>query len=109
MFPSLRVGRFAVVALLTGALASSVVSPSEAASVKADRFPATVAATDSKVTVARKPKRIVSISPTATEILFTIGASKQVIAVDDQNRVKLSRKAVLTATKKDELPDDDEE
>ena len=85
MFPSLRVGRFAVVALLTGALASSVVSPSEAASVKADRFPATVAATDSKVTVARKPKRIVSISPTATEILFTIGASKQVIAVDDQS------------------------
>ncbi len=33
----------------------------------------------------------------------------KVIAVDDQNRVKLSRKAVLTATKKDELPDDDEE
>jgi polyribonucleotide nucleotidyltransferase len=32
----------------------------------------------------------------------------KVIAVDDQNRVKLSRKAVLTATKKDEPADDEE-
>jgi iron complex transport system substrate-binding protein len=31
------------------------------------------------------PKRIVSISPTATESLFAIGAGKQVIAVDDQS------------------------
>ncbi|MCX7398074.1 MAG: polyribonucleotide nucleotidyltransferase [Planctomycetales bacterium] len=32
----------------------------------------------------------------------------KVIAVDDQNRVKLSRKAVLTATRKDEPADDEE-
>jgi len=32
----------------------------------------------------------------------------KVIAVDDQNRVKLSRKAVLTATKKDEPADDED-
>ena len=31
------------------------------------------------------PKRIVSVSPTATETLFAIGAGKQVIAVDDQS------------------------
>jgi iron complex transport system substrate-binding protein len=31
------------------------------------------------------PKRIVSLSPTATETLFRIGAGKQVIAVDDQS------------------------
>ena len=31
------------------------------------------------------PKAIVSLSPTATEILFAIGAGKQVIAVDDQS------------------------
>ena len=31
------------------------------------------------------PKRIVSLSPTATETLFAIGAGKQVIAVDDQS------------------------
>ena len=31
------------------------------------------------------PKRIVSLSPTATESLFAIGAAKQVLAVDDQS------------------------
>jgi iron complex transport system substrate-binding protein len=32
-----------------------------------------------------EPERIVSISPTATEILFAIGAGDQVVAVDDQS------------------------
>jgi iron complex transport system substrate-binding protein len=36
-------------------------------------------------TAATFPKRIVSLSPTATETLFAIGAGKQVIAVDDQS------------------------
>ena len=31
------------------------------------------------------PHRIVSLSPTATESLFAIGAGKQVVAVDDQS------------------------
>jgi iron complex transport system substrate-binding protein len=31
------------------------------------------------------PKRIISLSPTATESLFAIGAGKQVVAVDDQS------------------------
>jgi iron complex transport system substrate-binding protein len=34
---------------------------------------------------AATPKRIVSLSPSATESLFAIGAGKQVIAVDDQS------------------------
>ena len=34
---------------------------------------------------AAAPQRIVSLSPTATESLFAIGAGKQVIAVDDQS------------------------
>ena len=36
-------------------------------------------------TSATVPHRIVSLSPTATETLFAIGAGKQVIAVDDQS------------------------
>jgi iron complex transport system substrate-binding protein len=32
-----------------------------------------------------RPQRIVSLSPTATEMLFAIGAGRQVIAVDDQS------------------------
>jgi len=35
------------------------------------------------VTVPRRPERIVSLSPTATEILFAIGAGRQVVAVDE--------------------------
>ena len=34
---------------------------------------------------AAAPKRIVSLSPTATESLFAIGAGRQVVAVDDQS------------------------
>jgi iron complex transport system substrate-binding protein len=34
---------------------------------------------------ATAPRRIVSLSPTATESLFAVGAGKQVVAVDDQS------------------------
>lgn len=34
---------------------------------------------------AKTPKRIISLSPTATESLFAIGAGAQVVAVDDQS------------------------
>jgi iron complex transport system substrate-binding protein len=37
------------------------------------------------LSAATTPHRIVSLSPTATESLFAIGAGKQVIAVDDQS------------------------
>jgi iron complex transport system substrate-binding protein len=48
-------------------------------------FPVTVQAGNGAVTVARRPERIVSLSPTATEMLFAIGAGDQVVAVDDQS------------------------
>ncbi len=48
-------------------------------------FPVTIVASNGKVTVAKKPSRIVSLSPTATESLFAIGAGPQVVAVDDQS------------------------
>lgn len=48
-------------------------------------FPVTITTPAGKVTVRKKPRRIVSLSPTATETLFAIGAGRQVIAVDDQS------------------------
>ena len=48
-------------------------------------FPVTVEAANGPVTIEERPQRIVSLSPTATEILFAIGAGGQVVAVDDQS------------------------
>jgi ABC-type Fe3+-hydroxamate transport system substrate-binding protein len=39
----------------------------------------------STAAAAQRPERIVSLSPTATEMLFAIGAGEQVIAVDNQS------------------------
>jgi ABC-type Fe3+-hydroxamate transport system substrate-binding protein len=47
--------------------------------------PVTVEAGNGKVTIPGTPKRIVVLSPTATEVLFAIGAGRQVVAVDDQS------------------------
>jgi iron complex transport system substrate-binding protein len=67
----------AALMLLVAAAAGGVTSPSS--------FPVTIVASNGKVTVAKKPRRIVSLSPTATESLFAIGAGSQVVAVDDQS------------------------
>jgi iron complex transport system substrate-binding protein len=68
---------------------SGTAAPSGAAgsasAASAGTFPATVQAGNGAVTVASRPARIVSLSPSATEILFAIGAGGQVAAVDDQS------------------------
>jgi iron complex transport system substrate-binding protein len=46
-------------------------------------FPVTIEAANGEVTVGARPGRIVSLAPTATEMLFAIGAGEQVIAVDE--------------------------
>jgi iron complex transport system substrate-binding protein len=48
-------------------------------------FPVTITTPAGKVTVSKRPSRIVSLSPTATETLFAVGAGSQVVAVDDQS------------------------
>ena len=54
-------------------------------SSEASSFPVTVEGTNGQITIDERPVRIVSLSPTATEDLFAIGAGEQVIAVDDQS------------------------
>jgi iron complex transport system substrate-binding protein len=63
--------------------ASSAVSATSGKTATA--FPVTITAANGKVTVPKRPVRIVSLSPTATESLYAIGAGRQVIAVDDQS------------------------
>ena len=66
------------------ALALTVAGASGAAGAPT-AFPVTVVGSNGKVTVTKRPSRIVSLSPTATETLFAIGAGPQVVAVDDQS------------------------
>ena len=60
-------------------------SPATSAASSAAAFPATVTAKNGAVKLAAEPKKIVSLSPSATEDLFQIGAGAQVVAVDDQS------------------------
>ena len=55
---------------------------SEAASA-ATSYPITIKSGGFATTIKIKPEKIISLSPTATEILFGIGAGSQVLAVDD--------------------------
>lgn len=70
----------------TSAPATSQPSSSQPASSQAGAgFPVTVEAANGKITIEKKPERIVSLSAAHTETLFAIGAGPQVIAVDDQS------------------------
>lgn len=69
-----------------GALSATVLGASRAQEARAAAaFPVTVRADNGKVTIPARPRRIVSLSPTATEMLFAVGAGRQVVAVDDQS------------------------
>ncbi|HXF36979.1 MAG TPA: ABC transporter substrate-binding protein [Actinomycetota bacterium] len=46
-------------------------------------FPVTVEAANGPVRIQARPERIVSLSPTSTEMLFAIGAGDQVVAADE--------------------------
>ncbi len=81
------VGGIAAVLLLLascGESASPQAEPTDSPSPAA-AFPVTIEAANGEVTIPERPERIVSLSPTATEMLFAIDAGDQVEAVDDQS------------------------
>lgn len=65
----------------TNATSTESASPSAAAA----SFPVTIENNGASVTITEQPDAIISLSATATEILFAIDAGSQVIAVDDQS------------------------
>jgi ABC-type Fe3+-hydroxamate transport system substrate-binding protein len=65
-----------------GGASSSTSGPASGSSSATAHFPVTVSGTNGKVTLPAEPKSIVSLSATATEMLFAIGAGSQVKAVD---------------------------
>ena len=69
-----------------GTSASTASSPaSSPAAAAGASFPVTLTAANGKVTIKAKPARIVSLSPTATEDLYAVGAGAQVVAVDQDS------------------------
>ncbi len=48
-------------------------------------YPLVVETINGDISIEDRPTKILSLSPTATEILFAVGAGDQVIAVDDQS------------------------
>ncbi|MGV8872589.1 MAG: ABC transporter substrate-binding protein [Rhodococcus sp. (in: high G+C Gram-positive bacteria)] len=83
---------FAVVALVAagcGAATTDTPAATTSASAAASNgeFPKTIASGSDggTVTIDAMPRTIVSLSPTATETLFAVGAGEQVAAVDDQS------------------------
>jgi iron complex transport system substrate-binding protein len=65
--------------------AVAALAPGAAPAVGRDPFPVTLRSVAGTVTLRKQPHRIVSLSPTATETLFAIGAGRQVVAVDNQS------------------------
>jgi iron complex transport system substrate-binding protein len=72
---------FRPTAVLVIALLLAPLSPVNAANT-ATKYPLVISSGGYSTTIAKKPTRIISLSPSATESLFEIGAGKQVLAVD---------------------------
>lgn len=62
---------------------TSAESSSAPSSAAAADFPVTVDTPTGELTIEEQPTRIVSLSPSATETLFAIGAGDQVVAADE--------------------------
>jgi len=81
----------AAIAAASAACSSSSASPTPSGSAAAQAgpaaagFPVTVATADGRTHLASRPGAIVSLSPTATEMLYAIGAGSQVKAVDSDS------------------------
>ena len=76
--------RRSLIVLVVGAVALGGAALSHGAA-SPPAFPTTVHAANGDVVVKNRPVRVVSLSPSATEDLFAVGAGAQVIAVDDQS------------------------
>jgi iron complex transport system substrate-binding protein len=72
----------AFAACLCGLTAVGTSLPGAAATNSPTTYPMKIAAANGTITIPAKPTAIVSMSPTATEMLYAIGAGKQVKAVD---------------------------
>ncbi|CAB5033879.1 unannotated protein [freshwater metagenome] len=71
--------RAPAIAMVAIVFASVLANPAHAASTQ---YPLTITSGGFKTKITKEPKRIISLSPSGTEIFFSIGADKQVLLVD---------------------------
>jgi iron complex transport system substrate-binding protein len=71
--------RALAIAIAAIVFASLLASPAQAATTK---YPLTISSGGFTTKISKEPKRIISLSPSATEIFFSIGADKQILLVD---------------------------
>ena len=88
--PKTRSRRRAVAAVtlavaFLSACGGSARTSSSSPSARSAGFPLTVTTGVGAVTISHRPRRIVSLSPSATEDLFALGAGSQVVAVDSDS------------------------
>lgn len=74
-----------VAAFILSACGAATPQAQSSSAAPSTTYPLTITNNSKDVTIAAEPAAIISLSPTATEDLFAIGAGKQVIAVDDQS------------------------
>jgi iron complex transport system substrate-binding protein len=68
------------IAMVAIVFASVLASPAQAAATK---YPITVKFGGYTTKIVKKPTKIISLSPSATEILYAVGAGSQILAVDN--------------------------
>jgi iron complex transport system substrate-binding protein len=78
-----RIGILVVMAIAL--VAPAVIAGTSLAATAHNSYPVTFQSATGPVTLRSAPTRIVSLSPTATQILFAIGAGKQVVAADSDS------------------------
>jgi iron complex transport system substrate-binding protein len=69
----------------TTTVGETTTTAGESTTTEDSGFPVTVQAANGSIEIAALPLAIISLSPSATENLFAIGAGDQVVAVDDQS------------------------
>lgn len=88
-FPILLVGLLSSVVLAGCGGVDTVDQAADSAPAASEEFPVDVLSgpvdKGTEITISDEPASIVSLSPTATEMLWEIGAGDQVVAVDDQS------------------------
>ena len=84
------------IAIVAIVFASVLVNPAHAAA--GTKYPLTISSGGFTTKITKEPKKIISLSPSATEILFSIGADKQVLLVDSlSNYPKRAPKSDISA------------